>query len=507
MSGLGLIGRSCKPSASCASTYKEQKPNRDRFLYACFIVLGILALAGSPPRYRMRILTFIGVVLILWGTYAGLRHLLRSGCSDCPPPDADDEQETECAEIAKNIALVEDQIAQTIRTNPAAVASPEERDKLRAQMAASEQENMSALSLVQSTVDTANCDPSQSGCNTLYTPQQIKMYVKYCQYMLQQIKDGTAGDYEMADYNVNLGAYCPIIKNAMQSSNADPDAAASDPRGDLSFQDRMTAALKEQATLQAAVKAGDFNANGRLLTVTDYINTLKSKLKREDFINRRLAALKKSLLRVQTAIATGQDLTARQANINQRIATLTKQLADLDAPDTSGSSPTNREVAKEAVNAISDSARQFFTAKAMMYAEPIIISNSPELTQLYYKKAGLASAQESQCEGTSNAPNQGGKSFVASKVGAFPKYDYMRRADGCSSDAFRPEVEPPQAAYVPGYSYNDCKAAGFSTEFCYTTPILSMRAGDCACGDDAIGFRDWAQAGKCICPKIPIRRS
>lgn len=455
----------------------------------------------------MRILIFMGVILMLWGVYAGLRHLLRSGCSDCPPPDSDDGQETECAEIAKDIALVEDQIAQTIRSNPAAVASPEERDKLRAHMQASEQENVSELSLVQSTVDSANCDPTQPGCNPLYTPQQINMYVKYCKYMLQQIKDGVAGDYEMADYNVNLGAYCPIVEQAMKSSNAAPDAAATDPRAALSYRDRMTAALKEQATLQAAVKAGDFNANDRLTTVTDYISTLQDKLKREDFINRRLAALKKSLLRVQTAIATGQDLTTRQANINQRIATLTKRLADLDAPDTSGASPTNRDVAKEAVNAISDSARQFFTAKAMMYAEPIIISNSPELTGLYYKKAGLTSAQESQCDGTPNAAKKNGKSFVASKVGAFPKYDYMRGADGCSSDAFKPEVEPPQAAYVPGYSYNDCKAAGFSSEFCYTTPMLSMRAGDCACGDDAIGFRDWKQAGKCICPKIPIRRN
>ena len=64
---------------------------------------------------------------------------------------------------------------------------------------------------------------------------------------------------------------------------------------------------------------------------------------------------------------------------------------------------------------------------------------------------------------------------------------------------FNPDKEPPGAALMAGYNYNECIKDGFSVDFCTTTPIDVMGPGTCVCDDGKIGFLNSDNIAECLC--------
>ena len=48
-------------------------------------------------------------------------------------------------------------------------------------------------------------------------------------------------------------------------------------------------------------------------------------------------------------------------------------------------------------------------------------------------------------------------------------------------------------------SFADCRAKGFTTEFCVQTPIAAMGVGTCLCDDGNLGLQMPGFMGKCVC--------
>ena len=48
-------------------------------------------------------------------------------------------------------------------------------------------------------------------------------------------------------------------------------------------------------------------------------------------------------------------------------------------------------------------------------------------------------------------------------------------------------------------SFADCRAQGFTTEFCVQTPIGAMGVGTCMCDDGNLGLQMPGFMGKCVC--------
>tara|TARA_Y100000287_G_scaffold9106_2_gene6950 strand:+ start:6273 stop:6545 length:273 start_codon:yes stop_codon:yes gene_type:complete len=48
-------------------------------------------------------------------------------------------------------------------------------------------------------------------------------------------------------------------------------------------------------------------------------------------------------------------------------------------------------------------------------------------------------------------------------------------------------------------SFAECKAKGFTTEFCVQTPIATMGVGTCLCEDGNLGLQMPGFGGQCVC--------
>ena len=50
-----------------------------------------------------------------------------------------------------------------------------------------------------------------------------------------------------------------------------------------------------------------------------------------------------------------------------------------------------------------------------------------------------------------------------------------------------------------GFSYNDCRNKGFTSEFCVQTPIATAGVGTCLCDNGDIGIQLPGFGGECVC--------
>ena len=53
--------------------------------------------------------------------------------------------------------------------------------------------------------------------------------------------------------------------------------------------------------------------------------------------------------------------------------------------------------------------------------------------------------------------------------------------------------------FTSSATFAECRAKGFTTEFCVQTPIAAMGVGTCMCDDGNLGLLMPGFGGKCVC--------
>lgn len=450
----------CSHAITCKSQVGSDSPGRRLFLRVLGIVTCILIVIGSPPRFRVRIILLYVIIAVGFAIYVGLKHLLRSGCAPCPPPDSDEPEDTSCNAIRLQAASVSSQLAEARKMAPPGPEDPDARALLIEKMEANRQLSQDLYDGFSNIVTQSTADGTDA---ITYTSDQTTLLTDYCNLKASQASgvSDAAWNYQPADqappptWVTSYEDLKPSCDNfvsllAEAQTDAEPEAA---------LEAAQAAEADAQTTLDAATAAYSADQENTELIVALKDATLAR--------NEAAAAVKDAEAKASTAQATAE---------------------------------TARSNATAAVKAIGESGMEYANGRILMFSQPVAsaIEPSPQLTALYEELGALEKAMAEQCTGSVDVPAPSGS---ATDMGSYPK-SIHRVKHTCPPYTFEASDPPPTPPHVPGYSYKKCREAGFDLEFCTVTPMLSLGPGDCKCAGGKFGYINYRKGGACECGGI-----